>query len=186
MVTSNFSARLRSGALLLGATATLGLAACGGDDGGDKEEYETALNSFCGALLDKQKTLESDVQKAASGAASDPTKATGALADVLKQYGGTLTSELDKLDDTEAPEDYKEFATGLESGITKVAEIANETAGKLEKVDLSGVKSGNTEGLEDLQKALTGLQETENPLENLEAPEELQKAAPRCEELSNS
>lgn len=182
MVIANIRARARTGAIVLGVTASLGLAACGGDS--DNEDYEAALNDFCGALLDKQQSLEAEVQEAAASAADDPAAATKALADVLREYSGTLTSELGTLNDTDAPGDYSEFDDGLSSGIEEVAKIANTTADQLEEVDLSGVKEGDTSGLQDLQQALTGLQQTENPLENLEAPAELEEAAPRCEELN--
>lgn len=184
MVMTNIRARARAGVVVLGVAATLGLAACG-DDGGDNEDYEAALNNFCGALLEKQESLEAEVQEAAGSAASDPAAATDALAGVLRDYAGTLESELETLDETEAPGDYSEFDEGLSSGITQVAQIANETADKLEEVDLSGVQEGDTSGLQDLQEALTGLQQTENPLENLEAPAELEEAAPNCQELNS-
>lgn len=185
MVTTTFRGRLRAGALLLGATASLGLAACGGDDD-SKEDYQSSLNTFCGNLLTKQKSLETDVQKAATGAGSDPAKAATALANVLSEYGNTLTAELKKLDETDVPGDYEDFDNELSKGITQVAKIANTTADKLEKVDLSGIAKGDTSGLTELQSALTDLSKQSNPLENLEAPEDLKKGAPKCDELSQS
>jgi len=185
MVISTLRNRARSGALLLGVTAGLGLAACGGDDS-SKEDYQSSLNTFCGNLLTKQKSLETDVQKAASGAGTDPSKAATALADVLSSYGSTLESEIKKLGDADVPGDYEDFDNKLTSGITAVAKIANSTSTKLKSIDLSGVAKGDTTGLTALQAALTDLSKQSNPLENLEAPKELKDGAPKCDELSKS
>ncbi len=183
MVISSLRTRARSGALILGVTASLGLVACGGDDS-SKEDYQSSLNTFCGNLLTKQKSLEMDVQKAASGAGTDPSKAATALADVLSSYGTTLTSEIKMLGEADVPGDYEDFDKKLTDGINAVAKIAGTTADKLKGIDLSGVAKGDTSGLTALQAALTDLSKQSNPLENLEAPKELKDGAPKCDELS--
>ncbi|WP_372790586.1 hypothetical protein [Paraconexibacter sp.] len=185
MVITNLTARVRSGALILGAAATLGLSACGGDDS-SKKDYQASLNSFCDALLTKQKSLEGDVQAAASSAGSDPAKAATALGDVLGDYGTTLKTEIGKLGEADVPSEYKDFNDKLTKGINDVAGIATTTAGKLKEIDLSGVAKGDTSGLTELQGALTDLSKQSNPLENLEAPKELKEGAPKCDELSKS
>ena len=180
-------ARTRAATLVLGAAASVGLVACGGDDGGGgKEDYQSSLNTFCGNLITKQKSLESDVQSAAGGAGSNPGKAAKALADVLSEYGGTLKSELATLDKADVPGDYKDFDDKLSKGITQVSEIATSTAEKLDKIDLSGVAKGDTSGLSKLQAALTDLSKQSNPLADLKAPKELQENAPKCDQLSQS
>jgi len=183
MVTTNLSARFRTGALILGASATVGLSACGGDDS-SKKDYQSALNTFCGNLLTKQKSLETDVQSAASGAGSDPAKAADALGNVLSEYGTTLKSEIGTLGKADVPGDYEDFNDKLTKGINDVATIASSTADKLKKIDLSGIAKGDTSGLTELQTALTDLSKQSNPLENLKAPKELKDNAPKCDELS--
>jgi hypothetical protein len=187
-VTSTLRARARTATLVLGATASLGLVACGDDDGGggSKKDYQSSLNTFCGNLITKQKSLQTDVQEAAGGAGTNPGKAAKALADVLAEYGTTLKSELATLDKTDVPGDYKSFDDQLSKGITQVSQIATSTAGKLEKIDLSGVSKGDTSGLTALQTALTDLAKQSNPLKDLKAPKDLQDNAPKCDQLSQS
>jgi len=187
-VTLSLRARARTASLVLAATASIGLVACGDDDGGgdSKKDYQSSLNTFCANLITKQKSLESDVQKAAGGAGSDPGKAAKALAGVLSEYGGTLKSELATLDKAEVPGDYKSFDDALSKGITQVSQIATSTADKIEEIDLSGVAKGDTSGLTKLQAALTDLSKQSNPLADLKAPKELQENAPKCDQLSQS
>ncbi|MTD45727.1 hypothetical protein GKE82_15880 [Conexibacter sp. W3-3-2] len=188
MVITSLRSRARTGAVVLGLSASLGLVACGGDDdgGSSAKDYPAALNTFCGNLLTKQQSLQTDVQRAASGAGADPQKAAGALADVLSSYSSTLTAEIKKLGEADVPQEYESFDRTLTTGINAVAKIASTTATRLEGIDLSGVAKGDTSGLMELQSALGDLAKQQNPLDSLKAPKKLQDAAPKCDELSKS
>lgn len=179
-------ARASTTAVVLAVTASVALASCGGGGGDDKKSYQASLNTFCANLLAKQGSLGADVQKAAGGAGTNPGKAADALGDVLRQYGSTLTTELAKLKKAKVPDAYSNFMKALDAGITQVAGVATKTADKLATVDLSGVSKGDTSGLKALQAALTDLSKQSNPLQNLEAPKDLKKNAPKCDQLSQN
>lgn len=186
MPITKLSVRVRSSALILGAAATIGLSACGGDDddkGASKADYQKSLNAFCGNLTAKQKSLQADVEKVMSG--NDPAAQAAAMASFLADYGETLSAERKKLEETGVPAEYEQFDEELATGIAEMAKISTTTAEKVKAVDLSGAAEGDTSGLTELQTALGELSKQENPLKELKAPADLEKATPNCADLTD-
>lgn len=192
MVSPSVRRRLRAGALVLGASASLGLVACGGGDDdpgkGSAAGYEKALNGFCGGLAESRTTLEKELREATADASTNPEKATGALASVFRKYSETLKSELNTLADAEAPREYAMFSRDLDSGVERTSTILEDIADKVEDVDLSGARSGDTAGVQraitELQAAVSGAKEAEEALSGIRnPPAALARAAPACEQF---
>ena len=105
-------------------------------------------------------------------------------AEVLRPAQG----QLDQLDDAEAPPQYAAFARDLNGGVERTSTILEDIADKVEKVDLSGARSGDTAGVQkaitELQAAVSGAEEAEEALSGIRnPPAELEKAAPKCRQF---
>jgi hypothetical protein len=161
----------RGSAVALSCVALAGgLTACGGgDDGGSKKDYQSALDTFCKSVETGSKKVQTDAVAVQGTASQDPKAAIKKIGGVLGNFATTIDGALTKLKSADVPSDYKDFNDGAVKGVTELVTKVQAAA-----------KAAGTGDI----KAVTSLGTTLGDIKLPDLPKELADKAPSCSRIS--
>jgi hypothetical protein len=132
-------------ALVAVLAVALPLAACGGDDGGDKDAYRTDAQQIADKLKTDVGTAQQNLQS------QDEAKIkTG-----LNQFKSSLTDAANKFEELEPPEDFKDVHDKLTA---EIKTLESDVQGVIDAVDAQDQAKVQT-AVQKMQSDVQGLQQ---------------------------